>query len=338
MIENGDGDPWGAMPPRFLKSLMNLPNYIRHDQDMEVEGSEFHFRIEDYRHSHGTSTSLRGFATEDIEMYGFAILVSDCKVLLEIWNDRELNCWSEFDLSSNSQIFVKRDELGPYISRYVPNDTVIEHYLREIESDYSTLSMQYCHYYFESDRIRDLRKLESLKGLNTEQKFSEVQKEAELHFERNNKEGTWRGVCILNHARTLIFKGSEFEPYLWAEVYLIGNTALNWGGKSQKWYIRRARKYIPFISLLYEKTDEECRKSELWDLIFDQLLTSMMFRNWLRQGKDKIKDLSRISSKGETSGGKDAKIAKVFLEELLRTNLPTRKERKHVKSLVYRKR
>jgi hypothetical protein len=338
MADYEDRDPWDPMPPRILKSLANLPNYVQDNREMTVDGRKYIFKIDDWRQAHGTTTNLRGYESDDVEMYGFAILLSENKVLLEVWNDSEINCWAEFDLSSGSQIFLRIDEVEPYMSRYVTEKAVIDDYLQEIETEYSTEAMRYCHYYFESDKDEDLMKLKSLEGRSLARRLRGVRKEAEQHFERDDRDGTWRGVCILELALDRIFKGSEFESSLWAETDLIGNTALAWGGKRQKWYIRQARKHIPFIASLYEKTDEEFRKSELWAIMLHQLLYSMMFRNWVGQGEDDIENLSWISRRGERNGGKDAEIVAVFLAKLLKTDLPTRRERKYIKSLIRRNR
>ena len=47
-------------------------------------------------------------------MYGFAILLARESVLLEVWNDCELNCWVEFDLPTGHDIFIRLEELYPH--------------------------------------------------------------------------------------------------------------------------------------------------------------------------------------------------------------------------------
>lgn len=332
----------GPTPPRVVEALLPMSNYIRgnttrqmngytsSEATLETDAGYLRFEINEARDSHGTSAKISGFGSEEIVVFGLPLLYSDKKILLEVWNDGELNCWCEYDLEARTEVFLRRNELDSYLSRYVQDSDVRDAYFRDIERIYGTESLNYCHYYFESDKVEDrhllLDRCSNIKSL--EGRWSLVKEIAERHLNRNERQSTWRGLCVLWLANELFFKGSEIEPRLRAEYDLLGNTALSWGGHSQKELIRRARRYLPFVTQIFERTTEVDRSREVWKVAYHQVLIGLIFREVAQQGNERLEDLKWLMKKATGGDDADKRIAKLFLAGLPATGLLSRLEKK----------
>lgn len=326
--------------PRVVEALFPLPNYlrgsatrmdgcVRTDAAVQTDVGPLRFEIYQARESHGTSARIHGFGSEAIDILGLPILLAGKKVLLEIWNDSELNCWCEYDLDTKTDVFLRRGELEAYLARYIQDTVVKEAYLRDVQRFYGTEALNYCHYYFESDKVEDRRVL--LEGCATieplERRWSAVKQIAEGHLDRNERQSTWRGLCVLWLANEVFFKGSDIEPKLLAEYCLLGDTALSWGGQSQRRLIRRARRYLPFVTRLFEKTTEADRGREVWAVAYYQMLTGLIFRVFYRQGSEQVENLKWLMKKMKDGEAADQRIAGLFLEGLPSTGLLSRQEK-----------
>lgn len=329
------------LPSRIVQAFLPLPNYIRAGVITQLEGyflikatletdvGQLRFEIYDTRDSHGTSAKISGFGPSDINVYGLPILYAEKKILLEIWNDSELNCWCERDLVSGTDVFLRKSGLESYLSRYIKDAAAKDAYLREVHPLHSTGALNYCHYYFESDKIQDRRVLleacAGIEGLG--ERWSVVKRIAEGHLIQNDRQSTWRGLCVLWLANDLFFKHSEIEPKLLAEYHLLGSTALNWGGLSQLDWIRKARQHLPFVTRLFEGTSEADRSREVWN-VADEVLIGLIFREGARQGSEKLDNLKWLAKMAESVDDADKRVAMLFVDGLPQTGLLTKQEKK----------
>ncbi|MEE9341912.1 MAG: hypothetical protein V3V21_09700 [Thermoplasmata archaeon] len=319
--------------PRLLDSLSHLPNYIRDGGTLEAGGRELEFHIEDSRGSHDTGTIVSGLGSEDVRMYGFAILLARECVLLEVWNDHELNCWAEYDLSTRQQIFIRRQELGPFLEKYVSDEDVRGRYMEEIDPDFSTDALRHRRYYFASEWKEDRRMLlEMCGGLSLAKTAEAVNELAWMYFRNNSKDGTWRGVCVLQHAYQLYLKGTELEPEFLARIMLIGNTAVDWDAHPQEWYINESLKFLPFVTSLFERSDEAFRETELWDVMMSELLIPFLSRKWHDEAFEKAQSLFVTMKNAQEAGAMPREVTRLFMKGLLKGKLLTREEAQRVKT------
>jgi hypothetical protein len=322
-----------ALPPRILTSLIMHPSYVKEDIYYDYEGKQISFKIIDDRQAHWTSSKISGIENEENKAEGYAILYNKGKFLLEIWNDGELNCWSEFDLESRKQIYLRKNELFDRLEKYIPELEIRQAYINEIEKDYSEEAFSVSHYYFESDMKKDETiLLDSLEGIiDINERWDIVKKLSEERFKNNEREQTWRGLCLLIQAHKLFFRGTSIEPIILAEQFLIGNTALGWGGKSQKSWINLARKFRPITIKLFEMTNEKDREREIWNALIYDLLTSIIFSSGIKQYYPKKGDYEVIIRLTEAGDDKDRLMTKTLFKWLIKNKFITYKERVYLK-------
>jgi hypothetical protein len=317
------------LDPRNIKSLEENPNYIIQNKKFSYKDMVIEFLYEDYRESHGTSTNVFGIK-EDVSFFGYGILFKSGKILLEVWNDSELNCWSESHFENTEQIFIRLEELEPYLSYYVPEKQERDIYLKEVQSDFSTEALKYCHYYFKSEQVADEQMIKNALREHKEPKdqWNIVKKIIEDYYKQNNRDATWRAICIMEMSNELFFKGTVIEPIVLSEAHLFGATALSWGGKTQLQWMTIAKRYLPLYRILYEITDEKDRERESWKIITYQLLTNLVFSHAsISDNGPDLQDYLQIINIAKRGDDRDRLIVKTALKWLIqkkRVNLKVR--------------
>jgi hypothetical protein len=322
------------MDPRIINSLKEHPNYIIQNKKFLYMDREIEFSFEDYRESHGTSTKIIGL-DKGINIYGYGILFKSGKILLEVWNDKELNCWSEYDINQKEPIFIKLEELEPYLTYYVPEKHIKDNYLQEIKSDFSTEALSVCHYYFKSDQESDEKMLQNVIGnlADPEEQWKILRKVVNKYYQQNNRDVTWRAICVMKKSNEIYFKGTSIEPLILSEVHLFGNTVLSWGGKTQLQWMAIAKKYLPIYRILYEITNEKDRERESWKIITYQILTNLVFSHLsITDSGPDFEEYSQIINIAKRGDDKDKLIVKTALIWLLKKRRVNMKVRADLKN------
>lgn len=308
-------------------SLVELPNYITEHKTYTIEECSVSFRIDDDRDSHGTTTVISGVSEVPILIHGYAILFTQDAILLEIWNDGELNCWLEFDLVTSERRYIRREELTPYLRRYVDNSH-IENYLGDIADFFTADALTYCHYYFECDKRHDAQVLHQICQENQDERrrLGIVKGHAEDFFLQNSSETTWRGICFLHHASEICFHTSAYHAQLNAECTLLGHTALSWGGHSQRTLISMVRHYLPLVEFLFKQIPQAAVSHPLFKMLFENLLCHLIFRKISDHLRTAVKNLEQVFAHIQEKDGRDEDIVRAFMRELLCTDLLTKEE------------
>ncbi|MCA9394297.1 MAG: hypothetical protein KC900_08845 [Candidatus Omnitrophica bacterium] len=321
------------LPPREIKCFEGLPNYVREGTAYELNGKHVTFETEDWRESHGTKAQIKGWEDNDVEVYGYPVLIAFPKLLLEVWNDEELNCWTEYDFTTEKLSFIRRKELSGYIGTYGVDKRLLMEYLAEITPVFGTAALKVCHYYFQSDRDIDDAFLESKCDIISDpiKRWNRIRKYSHQFLRGYTNHGIVRCGFILDEAYRKYFKDTSLEPTLAAECDIIWRIVSGWGGKLKYILHDHGRRYQPILETLYRVADSDIRQTPAWKIIMGRgyggLFFNLIFRRIYNQPSPTIRGCFKDLQLHREKFVNEKPLIDIFFQEVLKSDLLEEEER-----------